>query len=231
MKKIFSFLLILICLPLALSAKEYTINIGDFSRLKVNDNINVVYRCTPDSAGIARFDCPDELASAFLFHNPKNETLKIEVSMDYEDCIDQLPTLYVYSEFLTQVETNSSGQVVVESPLRCPEFKGKLVGNGQLRIYGVNCQRLQVSLVTGNGLIVATGIADDLKCSLTGTGTIDLNGVQSKNVNCNVLGTGSIHCHPAEQLTLKGLGSTTVYYTGSPIIKKQGLGKLVRVGD
>lgn len=231
MKRLFKILAALLLLPALAQAKDYTVKVGEFSRLKVTDNITVVYRCCPDSAGIARFSCPDDLAPALLFDNPKQQTLKVQVSFDYIDRIDELPMVYVYSEFLSGVESSSDKTVEVFSPVRCPEFKGKLVGNGKLCVYNADCQRLKLSLVTGNGLIVATGRATDVNADLTGTGCIDVNGVEAANVYCHVLGTGSIHCHPQELLKLKGLGSTTVYYTGSPQIKKQGLGKLVHVGD
>lgn len=43
---------------------------------------------------------------------------------------------------------------------------------------------------------------------------------------------GEIFCYPGNELVLKGLGSTRVYYRGKPSkIKKSGLGKLLPMDE
>ena len=48
-------------------------------------------------------------------------------------------------------------------------------------------------------------------------------------MKCNVLGTGSIGCAPEESLDVRGIGTTKVYYSGSPAIKKVGGARLAQM--
>ena len=46
---------------------RYEVKLNDFTELKVNDAVNVIYRSNPDSAGIAVFNCQPALASSIMF--------------------------------------------------------------------------------------------------------------------------------------------------------------------
>lgn len=86
----------------ARDAENYKVEVGQFDKVKVLDNVNVVYRCMPDSTGWVQYRGAKEFADAFII-TPKDGTLKIQVSTEDVGHPD-LPTLYIYSDFLTSVE-------------------------------------------------------------------------------------------------------------------------------
>lgn len=232
MKRIFYLFLMALCGALAASARVYEVKTGEFNKLNVPDNLNVVYECDQAKSGTARFECEDSMADALMFTNTGDGKLKVQLSADFIGKNLDYPTIYVFSEFLTEVESSSENKVVIKSLPRSPEFKAVLFGNGAIELCGMNLNKLTAALMTGHGLIKIDGNVGNALFKLAGTGHIDASGLEADKVSCHVFGGGEIHCRPKEELKLKGLGSTTVYYSGKPAkIKKQGIGKLVHVGD
>lgn len=214
------------------SARIYEVKTGDFTKLNVPDNLNVVYECDKAKAGTARFECEDKMADALMFTNTGDGKLKVQLSADYVGKDLDYPVVHVYSEFLTELESSSGLKVDIKGLPRGPELKAVLFGNGTIELHDLDLTKLTAALMTGHGTIKIGGKTDNALFKLAGTGTIDASGMDASKVTCHVFGGGEIHCHPIKELKLKGLGSTTVYYSGSPEkIKKQGIGKLVRVGD
>lgn len=222
---IHSVLLLLCCLSLGAKTTTYRVHTGDFSKLRVFDNMKVVYESRPDSAGYAVFTCDDKLADAFIFSMNGN-TLSAHIATEYTNT-EGLPVVHIYSNFLTYFESSSSARVVVNKIAACPEFTCRLIGNGQMSIDNIHTNTLKASLDTGRGTLAISGKCDKALLKLTGTGTINADMLACKSAICTVLGTGSIGCAPTDLLKLRGLGSTTVYYRGTPKkIVKAGLGKL-----
>ncbi|MCM1004923.1 MAG: DUF2807 domain-containing protein [Prevotella sp.] len=211
------------------SSKEYKVNTNEFTKLKVSDNINVVYKCDPSRNGTATFECPDNLAGALMFENNGKGKLTVEIAPDYIGKEIDLPTVYVFSEFLTEVESSSAKKVQITELPRIAELKATLFGNGTLELIDIDTHKVSAASMTGHGTIKINGKAADALFKVAGNGKIDGNGLEATKVTCHVFGAGEIHCKPIDELKLKGLGSTTVYYSGNPKqIKKQGIGKLVK---
>ena len=113
------------------------------------------------------------------------------------------------------------------NPAKCAKFKAVLIGNGNLEVSGINAHRVIGILATGNGKVRLSGHGEDTLLKLKGTGSIEADDLYDDKVTCHVLGGGEIYCYPKE-IVLKGLGSTRVYYRGTPDkITKSGLGKLL----
>lgn len=203
---------------------EYTVNVGEFNKLKVQNNLDVVYKCSADSAGKAVFVVDDSLADAYMFTN-KGGTLKIEKHTDYAEV--DLPALTVYSNFLNKVENSALGTVQVATVASCPEFEIKVVGNGTILVDSIQATKVKAKLSTGKGTIVVVGQCNEASLSTVGSGMIQADRLEAEDVSCSAMGTGSISCYPLESLKIKGLGSTTIYYRGRPKqIKKSGLAKV-----
>lgn len=230
-KKVFISLLVAICITafgghIRADINHYTVNVGEFSKLKVLNDLEVNYVCNPDSAGLAVFTCADRFADAFLFDN-KNGTLKISVNTDYNHLCDQLPDVTVYSTFLVSAENQSKYTLNVRNVAPCPEVSFKQVGNGAIDANNIKATKVKASIATGNGVITLSGEADKAKYEMVGTGKIIADELYANEVTCIVFGTGSIGCWPIEKLSVKGMGSTTVYYKGTPdVIKKSGIAKI-----
>lgn len=207
-------------------SKTYTLSVGDFTCLKALNNANVIYRSNPDSIGYAVFEAEHRYAKAYIFSNNKAGTLKIEVAPEFAND-DTLPTVYVYSQFINKIESSSTSTVFIDTPTPCPLLKAKLIGNGRLIINNITATTAEINLSTGNGTIVANGTCSHLKIKTIGTGVIQADELIATDVDCTILGTGSIGCNPRTSLNVKGIGSTKIYYKGQPQIKKSGGGTLI----
>lgn len=207
--------------------ENYKLDVGQFDKVKVLDNVNVVYRCNPDSTGMVQFRGAKEFADAFIL-SPKNGTLKIQVTTEDVGHPD-LPVLYIYSDFLTSVENASSFSVTVEDPAPCAEFSVKQIGNGSINVEGIKANTVKASITTGNGTVNISGSCKEAELNMLGTGMIAADRLEAEEVKCKILGGGNIGCWPIDKLNVKGIGSTKIYYKGDPKVKKSGGGKVFRL--
>lgn len=209
----------------AQAIQHFKVEVGQFDKLKISDNVNVVYRCVPDSTGWAQFSGRKEFSDAFIF-TPKGGMLRIQVSTEDVGNPD-LPTVFVYSDFLTSVENASDLTLIVENPAPCAEFSAKEVGNGRIVVEGLRANIARATLATGNGMVSLEGTCREGIYKMVGTGMISADRLEAQNVQCKILGSGTIGCWAVEKLNSRGIGSTKIYYKGDPVIKKSGGGKLI----
>ncbi|MCM1429002.1 MAG: DUF2807 domain-containing protein [Clostridium sp.] len=204
---------------------EYTSNVGQFDRLYIQDNVNVVYRCNPDSTGFLAYYGEKEFDNAFIFSNSKGK-LKIQVNTEDVGKPD-LPVIHVYSDFLTYVENSGQFTIKVFSPAPSPKFQAKIIGNGSIFVENLRSTDVSASITAGNGKIYLSGMAHTAKYRITGTGSIIADRLQCDEVKCTLsLGTGYIGLWAKDLLKVSGLGSTKIYYKGDPQIKKSGNAKI-----
>lgn len=195
--------------------KDYSLNINDFDELKVVDGINVVYHTSADSAGVITFSCEPAMADKLMFESGKKR-LKIEVAIDDQGRVPDLPVVHVRSSMLTRVENSGDSTVIVDLDGPVQAFKARIVGNGTLIVRGVYANSAEGRISTGHGHLVMQGRAATAKLSNIGTGPIEAGSLDAKDVKCWVLGTGPIDCRATERLHIVGAGSGKVYYTGNP---------------
>lgn len=209
--------------------RKFEQQVGQFDRLKVTDNVNVVYRNVPDSTGLIAYVGEEDFADSFIFTN-KNGELRIQVTTE-DVGKPGLPTIYAYSDFITLAENDADFTLRVESMAPCPEFKAVEVGNGTVIVDDVKANKVSAMLNTGNGTLTLSGQCGEATYKMIGTGLIQADLLKADKVNCRILGSGSIGCWPLEILDVKGLGSTKIYYKGAPEIKKSGTAKLIPIPE
>lgn len=231
MKKL-SFIISLFCLGAFLFARAdvYTVNIGQFEKLKVNGNISVIYKNLPDSTGFARYIAPPGNEDIFTFTTKNDGSLKVEPS-DEKWGTDDLPVVCLYSDFLSGVESFSEKTVALPAVAPCSSFSINLVGNGSISIDNLKATNVTAAITTGNGSIYLSGKCINASYRMVGAGLISADRMVAENVKCRILGTGSIGCWPVDNLNVTGLGSTKIYYKGKPNIKKTGGGKLFELPE
>lgn len=212
----------------AQNLSRYELNVNDFTELRIINGVNVNYICNSDSAGKAVYIATDETASALIFNNNKG---RLEIRIDpKKNNLTNLPTVNLYSKFLTKVENHGDSIVKVLNITPCPDFKGRLVGNGRLIIKNLDVINFDGSIDTGNGQLIVNGKCTNAKLSCTGTGTIQADDLVANDTKCVLLGTGSIGCKASKNLNVAGATSGgKVYYKGDPEqIKNRSVGaKLV----
>lgn len=229
MNRIFHILALMIIIYASASAgriNDYAFKIGDFEKIEVLDNVNVVYRCNPDSTGYVAYRGDEDFADAFIFTN-SNGKLKVQVTTDDVNK-PGLPVITVYSDFLIEAVNSSDFTLSVIAPAAAPSFEAKQIGNGKIVVEGLRCTKAKGRLDTGYGTVVMSGICSSLDISILGTGLIQADGLKAREVSCKILGSGTIGCWPTESLKVRGIGSTKIFYKGQPAeIKKSGGGKLI----
>lgn len=227
--------LIIVCLALVASvcvmaqSRTYRLEIGRFDKVKITDNVNVVYKSAPDSTGIAVFEGRQEFANAFIFTNSKGKLL---IQVNTEDVNNpELPVLYIYSDYLTDIENSSEFTATVNNTVSVPSFSAKQIGNGKIVARDLNAGEVNAHLATGKGVISLAGSCDRATYKMVGTGLIEAGDLKALEVKCSILGTGDIICWPEKKLDVRGIGTTNIYYKGNPEIKKVGGGKLKPIND
>lgn len=209
---------------------KYELNVGEFNELKVVDGINVDYKCNPDSAGLAVFTSAAEKASAFIFNN-KNGKLSMQISTESVGLKD-MPTVTVYSKYLTKIENSGDSTVRVVSVAHGPKFTANLIGNGRLSIRDIEMEEVNGKITTGNGSLVINGTCERANYSFKATGVIQADGLKANQVSVSAFGTGSVGVWAVKKLNVSGMGSTTVYYKGEPEVKNRSVGvKLEKMGE
>lgn len=201
---------------------KYELKVGEFNELKVVDGINVDYKCNSDSTGLAVFTSVPEKASAFIFNNKKGK-LAMQISTESVGMKD-MPTVTVYSKYLTKVENSGDSTVRVLSVAEGPKFSATLMGNGRLSVRNINMVEVNGKIATGNGTLVLDGSCDKANYSFMGTGVIQADGMKADEVSVKASGTGSIGVWAITKLSIMGAGSTKIYYKGSPEIKNRSVG-------
>ncbi len=196
---------------------RYELKVGDFDRLVVDDGINVEYRCSEDSAGIAVYETTRSVADQLIFDFSKEGRLLIQKQFHNEGALMQgLPVVRVYSKFLTQVQNNGDSTVIVAKVTPCPKFKAAVIGNGRIVIKDLHVGNLEGAIKTGNGQLVITGRCDKATFSNTGVGAIQADGLEATNVSCRFFGTGSTGVWVTDTLVVKGMFQGKLYYKGNP---------------
>ena len=186
--------------PATALAQRHQVQVGDFTHLTVIDDINVVYRCMPDSAGMAVVDCPQRVADNLIFSLNKKGRLSIQVTTDMAlQCDAQLPTITVYSKQLDEAENAGDSTLTVYQPATTDgNFKARLSDNGKIIVHGLKAVEACLDILTGRGTIVA-------------------DQVTATNVDCHIVGTGTINCNVnGGKLYVRGSGTGKVYYKGEP---------------
>lgn len=206
----------------AQSPTNYNLNVGEFSELRVSDGVNVDYVSDASKAGRACFECPSQQASLFMFTN-KGGKLTIQLSPEGIGA-KNLPTISVYSKYLTKIENTSDSTVRVLSVAGAPKFEARLEGNGHLVVRGIDANEVKGTLRLGHGTLIITGKCKEAKLNLTGTGVIQADELVAEEASVNAKGTGSVGVNASGSLGVYGMGSTSVYYIGSPVIKNRSVG-------
>jgi hypothetical protein len=201
----------------AADVNRYELNVGDFTTLAVDDNVNVVYKCSTDSAGLAVYDATKEAADKLIFDLSKKGRLLIQTNfLTEEEKQIPLPVVTVYSKFLSRVQNSGDSTLKVVSVAACPEFKAAVIGNGNVVIKDINCTKFHGSIKTGNGQLIVTGKCDSAALNNTGVGSIQADGLEAKDASCRFFGTGTTGVWATDTLSIKGMFPGKLYYKVAP---------------
>lgn len=209
---------------LQMNAKQFKLPVAQFNKLYVDDNVNVVYIGGDGSPSRVVYEGDKKYARAFIITQNANK-LRIQVETAFVDD-PELPTLYVYSDFLENASISAETSLTLKSVAPGSKLDLSVMGNGAISAEKLHATKISAAIKSGNGTISISGNCEIANLGMLGNGTIQADRLEATTVNCKILGTGSIGCWPVNLLKVQGIGSTKIYYKGSPEIKKRGGGKL-----
>ncbi len=209
---------------LQMNAKQFKLPVGQFSKLSVDDNVNVVYVGGSDTPSCVTYDGDQKYARAFIITHKGNK-LRVQVETMFVND-PELPTLYVYSDFLESASLSAESTLTLKSVAPGTKLDLSVMGNGTLVADNMRATKIGANIKSGNGTISISGHCQQANFSMLGNGTIQADRLEATDVSCKILGQGSIGCWPVEELKVMGIGNTKIYYKGSPKIDKKGGGKL-----
>lgn len=206
-------------------AKDFKLPVQQFSKLAVDDEVNVVYVGGDGSASRVTYKGDQKYAKAFIITQNGNK-LRIQVETVFVGD-PELPTLYVYSDFLENASLAANSTLTLKSVAPGSKLDVSVMGNGSLLAENLKMTKIGASIKSGNGTITLGGNCEQATFNMIGNGTIQADRLKANKVTCKILGQGSIGCWPANQLKVIGIGNTKIYYKGKPEIDKKGGGKLI----
>ncbi|MBD5180724.1 MAG: hypothetical protein HDT01_05430, partial [Bacteroidales bacterium] len=178
---------------LAQNIQHHVVEVGDFTHLEVDHAINVDYCSVADSAGLAVFDAAPEITNYIQFKNNGKGKLEIEIELNEDNQYPKnLPTLKIYSRFLTHIENSADSTVRVMSVNAGPKFKAVLIGNGRLSLKDVFTDDLTAKIMTGRGQLAISGKTQKAHLSITGVGAIQADELVAEEVTATVTGPCTI---------------------------------------
>lgn len=220
MKKIHTIVfacIVLFSAATAMAQEQYKLKFHDFNELVVADDINVDYICDPSKAGEVEFEAPKHLVSLIVFE-PSKTKLTIKLS-DKNVEYPKVPTVKVYSSYLTNLKNDGDSLVQVLSIADGPKFSCRVIGNGKISIHNIKANEISATILTGKGAIAINGECKVASLNVTGSGQINAEGLKALEVKATA-SSGSIVCHAVEKLNAGGL-SGKIQFRGTPEVKKQ----------
>lgn len=201
-----------------------------FQKIKVTGPLDVDCVYCPDSVGVILVDAPVPEQMPWVDAQVKGDKLLLrlilpdDMRMGTAPVSEALPSVRVYTNYLTSVENEGDSTVRVITATNVPTFKAVLIGNGRLSVRGIDAEKVEAKVVAGRGIMVLNGQADEAKFTLAGAGTIEADGITCRKAKVKSAGSGAIGVHATESLSISGVGLGTVYVKGSPDLKKHAPG-------
>ncbi|MFQ5749757.1 MAG: head GIN domain-containing protein [Planctomycetota bacterium] len=104
----------------------------------------------------------------------------------------------------------------LEVTLSVPDLHGFSVsGSARAQITGLHGGEFSVS-TSGSSRVQADGTVDRLKVGISGSGSLDLHGVEAQQASVRVSGSGSVKLQVREELEARISGSGNLRYGGRP---------------
>jgi hypothetical protein len=123
-------------------------------------------------------------------------------------------TITVPFETINMVSLSGSGDVKTKNTIKASSFLAKLSGSGDL-ILDVDTTEFEANL-SGSGDVVLTGNTKGFISKLSGSGDIDASGLDAKNVDIAISGSGDSKVSCSENLKARVSGSGDIEYKGNP---------------
>lgn len=152
----------------------------------------------------------------YIMTEVNGSALKIYVKKGYSIDPSRNSKLLITVPFkdIDKVSLSGSGDVFNKDVIKSPEFTSSISGSGDMQL-NIEAEEVKIS-ITGSGGVKVIGTTNSLVCVVTGSGGLNAAGLESKNVNASVTGSGDIKVNVKESLKARVTGSGDIDYTGNP---------------
>jgi hypothetical protein len=143
-----------------------------------------------------------------------------------------IDTKVVNGELIIESDHNIKGTSKVQIFISASNFrKINITGAGSLE--SMNCMDLDdLNLsISGSANVSLCGTVNQFTSSISGSGDVDAYGLNSKNANITIEGSGNFKLSVSDLLTANIYGSGDIQYKGDPVVSSKitGSGKVVKV--
>lgn len=221
-------LLIIYIIGMLLAKGEESVkidSIGQFNRIRLYGNVNIQCHIIDDSSSDKQYigtvlHCQTGNYDSVVIRN-NHGTLTIYVNEDSINSNAPIPAVQLYTDSLNYVENSYDGQLRISGIVQTDIFTAKQQSNGSIIVENLDCRLAKLSLTAGHGsIVIDAGNCDKLHCGLVGAGHITTIGLIAADVKCRFLGGGSISCNSSASLSVFGVGTTKIKYSGKPKISR-----------
>jgi len=152
----------------------------------------------------------------YILTEVKDGKLKISVEKDVSlnPSRNMSIKVTVPVEDIEGLSLTGSGDINNTGVLKVNDLKIGVTGSGDI-ILNVEAKELWGS-ITGSGDIKLMGTADQFNCKVTGSGDFNAFGLNAKNVEAAVSGSGDIDVSASQSLKARVSGSGDISYRGNP---------------
>lgn len=217
------------CLESAGKLTQYTINIDQATALELNDIFDVIY--IPDSAEKIVLTCGENLYDGIKI-NSDSGIISFE---DHNSCnflrsYDHIPTLTIYSQYLSHFVIPGNINFMMEDTLLCDRFVFEAKGGVNTVDLKLNTKKLEFSVNGGTGDYSVSGFAGLAYVYFFGTGFYWAENLQTGYQYVQHRSTGDMHLNAKIELNIKFFSNGNAYYHLKPdtivIDSSQGSGNL-----
>jgi len=187
-------------------------NVKNFHAIEVDVNGDVDVRV--DSVFKVEVTCEENII-AYLETVEDNGVLKIYFDRDVYD-VDKL-RIRVSAPFWNAFEVNGSADVDVPDAIVGDKLDMGISGSGNIKIFNANFDNIK-SRISGSGNVTVIGSADDLHCTISGSGDFDGIDCPVKTATITISGSGDARVNVSESLNATISGSGDIQYEGNPAV-------------
>lgn len=206
---------------------EKEIVISDYNEIDFGGSANIVYEQKIDTAPYLKIEIDENL---FPLLEIKSENSILTIKQKNGTNIN--PTKYniiTNSTDLSKIKTSGSARIHLKGKLEAKDLSFRLSGSGNVIADDITCHSLS-SKVSGSGDITLSGRATSIESSISGSGKVNAMNMYADDVICSVSGSGNFWVHADKNLKVNVSGSGNVRYKGNPQIDQSisGSGKVIK---
>jgi hypothetical protein len=140
--------------------------------------------------------------------------------------------IYISSPDMYSLSMSGSGKIEVPGSIVTTRMRLAVSGSGDISVDSLKSTDNIEAVISGSGdITVRKGSGVRANVLVSGSGTANMEGVVTNDVDANISGSGSVRVNALQTLNARISGSGNVYYRGTPSITSDvsGSGKLIRL--